>query len=107
MRVITETMRRRAICFTGNQIRLYQSVDNYLLLAIDDLSYTPTLYSIPHSKLYQHYINGDIAYSSSHISGNSINKANDIRSVDIKREWGITLNNKFDWSLYAITETDL
>lgn len=94
--------------FRGNQIRLWQKLDAYIFITTNEATGATKMYFIPAGALKNHYINGTVSYSSSHIVGGSKNKSIAILNVNNRQEWGISMHrDKFDWTIYEVVESQL
>ena len=93
--------------FRGNQIRLYQQLTGYIFLTTDIAGESTQIWYIPANNLKVHMQNGDILVSSAHMQGGSKTKRADLMDLSMRKEWGITLPTTYDWSKYALQESQL
>ena len=107
VRFLSDADIKRGKLHSAGQIRLWEKVDNYLMVTVNKGTLEYFIYYIPKADYKQLVLNRTVRFSSSHIKGNSQLLRENPEMVD-KLEISSEFNAKdYDWSKYLISLKEL
>ena len=92
---------KRGIVHTAGQVRLWQEVDYYLFVTIDQSDFSVSQFLIGKSDLHNLLKEGKVSHGNSHVAGVCKETLLDLTK---KVELGVVLDSKkYDWSKHKVT----